>query len=102
MKQVKLTRRQNIRHPSCRTHNRKVKGVLVRSSREAANKVSYLLLDIVKILRSNLGETTQRERFGLEITNFRVHVRRLVGIDLEKKKEWFRERASRGIIKSLP
>ena len=86
MRQVKLTRRQNIRHPSCKRHNRRVKGVLVRSSREAANnKVSYLLLDIVNFLRdiSNLGETTQRERFGLEITNFRVHVRSLIGIDLK-------------------
>ena len=36
--------------------------MLVRSSREAANKVSYLLLDIVKILREIYLTSAKRPR----------------------------------------
>ena len=76
----RLTRQQNIHHPSCRRRVRRVKGVLVQSSREAKTGVKSVN-NRKKIEGIYLGKTTQRERFGLEIANFVVHTRSLIGID---------------------
>ena len=62
--------------------------MLVQSSRGAANtgcEVCIIFyLDISREKKNYLGKTAQRERFGLEIANFAVHMRSLIGIDCKE------------------